>query len=88
MPERWLEGVGAKTSDLWTFGKGPTHCIAQEYAMKITKAMLKAVCDRARFETETDAELLSAQGLLLSPEGVKVRVVLRQASRTRLRSVF
>lgn len=75
-PERWLSGGNAKVGNLWAFGKGPTHCIAQEFAMLATKAMLKTACEKARFEVGESSDLAPAQGLLLSPEGVKVRVQL------------
>ena len=79
-PERWLGDGATKVSDLWAFGKGPTHCIAQEFAMKAMKTMLKVGCETARIDVEADSlALRPSQGLLLSlPEEMLVRVRLRQ----------
>lgn len=71
-PERWLPGGGARISDLWAFGKGPTHCIAQGYAMKVMKRMLKSVCDEVEFASASDINV--SDGLLLSPGAAKVHV--------------
>lgn len=76
LPERWLEGGTAKTSDLWAFGKGPTHCIAQEYSMKVTKTLLRAACERAQYNVLESSAFIPSQGLLLSPEGARVEVHL------------
>lgn len=76
-PDRWLPGHTIPPSAFVAFGRGARKCMGDSFGMAEATLALATIATRWKLEHVPGARVRPARGVVLSPGGLRMRVVAR-----------